>query len=277
MSKNANFWRKYEILLPRKNLPIWDPNLPLRNPKSPYLALRKNHMYDTTYICAQRLYPSSSSLVVPFQVSNVGDQIFVRQILIMMFPRRFATRLLCLLHCTRNIIKLPQPSQSCTCKSAHWNKNSDWSDFFVSIRVFPSKVLGSRERFGPAVIYFFIFNSAGHEISNAHRYKISRISVSFFFSRMLFFLFLSFFLYALTSVGHQTGLGMRGQKGINGNKRSEQIRKKSSCSKMLKYQLTSVSRKNFMLRLVGHGISFITWGPGCQEIPFYIEHCKRLF
>ena len=99
----------------------------------------------------------------------------------------------------------------------------------------------------------------------------------FFFSRMLFFLFLSFFLYALTSVGHQTGLGMRGQKGINGNKRSEQIRKKSSCSKMLKYQLTSVSRKNFMLRLVGHGISFITWGPGCQEIPFYIEHCKRLF
>ena len=33
------------IILPRKNLPIWDPNLPLRNPKSPYLALRKYHMY----------------------------------------------------------------------------------------------------------------------------------------------------------------------------------------------------------------------------------------
>ena len=43
--ENANFWRKYEIILPRKNLPIWDPNLPLRNPKSPYLALRKYHMY----------------------------------------------------------------------------------------------------------------------------------------------------------------------------------------------------------------------------------------
>ena len=43
--KNANFWRKYETILPRKNLPIWDPNLPLRNPKSPYLALRKYHMY----------------------------------------------------------------------------------------------------------------------------------------------------------------------------------------------------------------------------------------
>ena len=45
-SKNASFWRKYEIILPRKNLPIWDPNLPLRNPKSPYLALRKYHMYE---------------------------------------------------------------------------------------------------------------------------------------------------------------------------------------------------------------------------------------
>ena len=43
--KNANFWQKYEIILPRKNLPIWDPNLPQRNPKSPYLALRKYHMY----------------------------------------------------------------------------------------------------------------------------------------------------------------------------------------------------------------------------------------
>ena len=43
--KNANFWRKYKISLPRKNLPIWDPNLPLRNPKSPYLALRRYHMY----------------------------------------------------------------------------------------------------------------------------------------------------------------------------------------------------------------------------------------
>ena len=39
--KNANFWRKYKIILQRKNLPIWDPNLPLRNPKSPYLALKK--------------------------------------------------------------------------------------------------------------------------------------------------------------------------------------------------------------------------------------------
>ena len=47
--KNANFWRKYEILLPRKNLPIWDPNLPLRNPKSPYLALRRYHMYAISY------------------------------------------------------------------------------------------------------------------------------------------------------------------------------------------------------------------------------------
>ena len=46
--KNANFWRKYVIILPRKNLPIWDPNLPLRNPKSPYLALRKYHMYGRT-------------------------------------------------------------------------------------------------------------------------------------------------------------------------------------------------------------------------------------
>ena len=35
----------YRAVLPRKNLPIWDPNLPLRNPKSPYLAVRKYHMY----------------------------------------------------------------------------------------------------------------------------------------------------------------------------------------------------------------------------------------
>ena len=45
--KNANFWRKNEIILLRKNLPIWDPNLPLINPKSPYLALRKYHIYET--------------------------------------------------------------------------------------------------------------------------------------------------------------------------------------------------------------------------------------
>ena len=53
--KNANFWRKYEIILPRKNLPIWDPNLPLRNPKSPYLALRKYHMYEN---CKSSIHPN---------------------------------------------------------------------------------------------------------------------------------------------------------------------------------------------------------------------------
>ena len=34
------------FFLPRKNLPIWDPNLPTKNSRSPYLSPRKYHMYD---------------------------------------------------------------------------------------------------------------------------------------------------------------------------------------------------------------------------------------
>ena len=33
------------FFLPRKNLPIWDPNLPTKNCRSPYLSPRKYHMY----------------------------------------------------------------------------------------------------------------------------------------------------------------------------------------------------------------------------------------
>ena len=71
MSKNANFWRKYEIILPRKNLPIWDPNLPLRNPKSPYLALRKYHMYEIVSLEDQTSL--SSELKEKFKcINNIG-------------------------------------------------------------------------------------------------------------------------------------------------------------------------------------------------------------
>ena len=42
---HANFWQKYKIFLLCKYLLIWDPNVPLRNPRSPYLGPRKYHMY----------------------------------------------------------------------------------------------------------------------------------------------------------------------------------------------------------------------------------------
>ena len=39
------------IFLPRKNLPIWDPKLPTKNCRSPYLRARKDHMYDALFVC----------------------------------------------------------------------------------------------------------------------------------------------------------------------------------------------------------------------------------
>ena len=39
------FDAKIEYYLPRKNLPIWDPNLPTKNCRSPYLSPRKDHLY----------------------------------------------------------------------------------------------------------------------------------------------------------------------------------------------------------------------------------------
>ena len=38
------------FFLPRKNLPIWDPNLPTKNCRSPYLSPRKYHMYGVDQI-----------------------------------------------------------------------------------------------------------------------------------------------------------------------------------------------------------------------------------
>ena len=37
---------KLENFLPRKNLLVWDPNLPTKNCRSPYLSPRKDHMND---------------------------------------------------------------------------------------------------------------------------------------------------------------------------------------------------------------------------------------
>ena len=37
------------FFLPRKNLPIWDPNLPTKNCRSPYLSPRKYHMCGQLY------------------------------------------------------------------------------------------------------------------------------------------------------------------------------------------------------------------------------------
>ena len=39
------FDTKIEYFLPRKNLPIWDPNLATWKPKAPYLSPRKYHIY----------------------------------------------------------------------------------------------------------------------------------------------------------------------------------------------------------------------------------------
>ena len=40
------------FFLPRKNLPIWDPNLPTKNCRSPYLSPRKYHMYELHWMAA---------------------------------------------------------------------------------------------------------------------------------------------------------------------------------------------------------------------------------
>ena len=84
--RNANFWRKYETILPRKNLPIWDPNLPLRNTKSPYLALRKYHMYVygmQVVIATEGFHPQPYSLWdaaynEPSIISPAMDKFFLR-------------------------------------------------------------------------------------------------------------------------------------------------------------------------------------------------------
>ena len=39
------FDTKIEYFLPRKNIPILDPNLPIWKPKSPYSSPRKYHVY----------------------------------------------------------------------------------------------------------------------------------------------------------------------------------------------------------------------------------------
>ena len=39
------FDTKIEYFLPQKNLPIWDPNLPTKNCRFPYLSSRKDHTY----------------------------------------------------------------------------------------------------------------------------------------------------------------------------------------------------------------------------------------
>lgn len=69
--QKAIFDMKLRHFLPRKNLPIWNPNLPTKNSRSPYLRSRKDHMY--AYI--QQYYVSS----VLHKTSD-GEQIFYESI-----------------------------------------------------------------------------------------------------------------------------------------------------------------------------------------------------
>ena len=43
--QKAIFDMKHQHFLQRKNLPIWNPNLPTKNSRSPHLCSRKDHMY----------------------------------------------------------------------------------------------------------------------------------------------------------------------------------------------------------------------------------------